>query len=202
MAASSSASRAVALFERNIEARIEAQLEQLHDLGGDLLVLDQRVRHVALRIGHADLPQEARERAHQRHVAPHQPGRQHERVVAVVLGAAAHDDQEGAFELLLDGVEIERAAAGALDRHVVEPDVGLLGGADRDLVGLLVDDAKAHVLEHGHALRQRDRPIEAPHFEPDAVALLPLRRWKSALRGWASVSFSITRMSWTATCGE
>ena len=62
-------------------------------------------------------------RADQRDVAPHQPGRQHQRVVAVVLGAAAHHHQEGRLEARLLALEIDRAAVGALEHHVVKPDI-------------------------------------------------------------------------------
>ena len=65
-----------------------------HDLRGDARVLDQRRPHVVLRIRHADLAQEARDGADQRDIAPRQAGRQHQRVVAVVLGAAAHHHDE------------------------------------------------------------------------------------------------------------
>ena len=83
-------------------ARIEARVEQRDDIGGDAGVLDQRRPHVVLRIGHADLAQVARQRADQRHVAPHQAAGERERVVAVVFGGAAHHHQEGGFQLRLD----------------------------------------------------------------------------------------------------
>ena len=83
---------------RPSSARIEARVEQLDDLGGERRVLAQRRPHVVLRIGHADLAQEARDGADQRDVAPRQPGRHHQRVVAVVLGDAAHHHDEARFE--------------------------------------------------------------------------------------------------------
>ena len=48
-----------ALLERDRRARIEARLEQADDIRRDGGMLDQRRPHVVLRIGHADLPQEA-----------------------------------------------------------------------------------------------------------------------------------------------
>ena len=72
-----------------------------------------------------DLPQKARDRANERHVAPHQPRAQYERIVAIVLRAAAHHHQEGRLETMLVRLEIDRAAVGALEHHVVKPDVGL-----------------------------------------------------------------------------
>ena len=83
------------------------------------------VPHVVLRIGHADLAQEARDGADQRDVAPGEAGRQHQRVVAVVLGAAGHHHQEARFQPLLGIEQVDLAGAGALQHHVVQPDVGL-----------------------------------------------------------------------------
>ena len=88
----------LALRRRDRETRIEARMEQRDDLDSDRRLLHQRRPHIILRIGHADLPQKARDGADQRHVAPPHAGRQHQRVVAVVLGAAAHHHQEGGFE--------------------------------------------------------------------------------------------------------
>ena len=129
----------------------------------------QRRPHVVLRIGHADLAQEARDRADERDVAPGEAGRQHQRVVAVVLGAAGHHHQEAGFQPLLGIEQVDLAGAGLLQHHVVQPDVGPVVGIEPDVVGLLVHHAEAHVLEHRHALRQRDRPAEAPHLEADAA---------------------------------
>ena len=95
--------RAFAL--RHAEMRVEAGVKRSHDLRRDAGVLAQRRPHVILRVGDADLPQKARQRANQRHVAPHQAGREHERVVAVVLGASAHDREEAALEPFLERVE-------------------------------------------------------------------------------------------------
>ncbi len=112
-----------ALVRRNAELRIEAGVEQRDDLGGDAGMLAQRRPHVVLRVRHADLAQEARERADQRDVAPDQAGREHERVVAVVLGAAAHHREEAGLQPLLERRELERLARRAFQHHVVEPDI-------------------------------------------------------------------------------
>ena len=155
----------LALVCRLIGARIETRLEQAQDVGGDGRVLDQRRPHIVLGIGHADLPQKARNGADQSHVAPHHPRRQHERVVTVVLGTAAHHHQEGRLEALLDGLEVDRTPVGALEQHVVEPDVGFAFGVVRDvasdLIGTLVHDLEAHILEHGHALGQGNWPLRS-----------------------------------------
>ena len=145
----------LALLRRTGGARIEPGVEQIDHLGSERGVLAHRRPHVILRIGHADLPQEARNGAQQRDVAPHQAGGEREHVVAVVLGSAAHDDDEQRFERELPRLEILRAAGGAFQRHVVEPDLAAALGSD--VIGALVHDPEAHVFEHGHAHRQRDR---------------------------------------------
>ena len=60
-----------ALLHRDFEPRIEPQMEQRHDPARDRGMLAQRRPHVVLRERHADLPQETRHRADQRHIAPH-----------------------------------------------------------------------------------------------------------------------------------
>ena len=70
---------------------------------------------------------------------------------------------------MLGGREIDRTAIGALQQHVVQPGIGV--GAAGDLIGSLVHHLEAHVLEHGHALGERDRPLVAPHLESDCTAL-------------------------------
>ena len=148
-------------FRRGL-ARIEARVEQRDDIGGNGCVLHQRRPHVVLRIGHADLPQIAGQSADQRHIAPSKTAQQCQRVVAVILGAAAHDHQEGGLQPRLAVVEFDGAAVMALQQHVVEPDARRVGRLD--LIGPLVDDAEAHVFQHRDALRQRQRPGVAPHF--------------------------------------
>ena len=74
---------------------------------------------------------------------------------------------------MLDGVEIDGAAVGALEQHVVQPDVGRAVGVAIDLIGALVHHLEAHVLQHGHALGERDRPAVAPDLQSDGIALVP-----------------------------
>ena len=80
----------------------------------------------------------------QRDVAPAEPDRQHQRVIAVALGPFAHDDEETGFEALLERGKVDRLARRAFELHVVEPDFRRV--LRPDVIGALVDDAKTHVL--------------------------------------------------------
>ncbi len=168
------ASRAARSSARDAELRVEAGVKQRDDLRRDAGMLAQRRPHIVLRKRHADLAQKARQRADQGDVAPDQPGRQHQRVIAVILGAAAHDGEEASLDLFPQRIEIERLARsaftdGAFQRHVMEPDVGPV--LRLDVVGALIDDAEAHVFQHRHALGQRDRTAVAEDFEAGAGRL-------------------------------
>ena len=68
------------------------------------------------------------------------------------------------------------AAVGALQHHVVQPGAELAPARLADLEGLLVDHLEAHVLQHRHPLRQRDRAAVAPDLQADAgLAVLAAR---------------------------
>ena len=138
---------------RHVEMGIEPGVEQGHELRRDAGVPAQRRPHVILRIGDMELPQKPRQRADERDVAPHQAGGEDERIVAVILGPARHDDEEAGFDPRLADGEIERLARRALERHVVEPDVRrhVCRSLRPDVVGALVDDAEAHVFQDRHA---------------------------------------------------
>ncbi len=148
-------------------------MKQLGELGRDRGVLDQRRPQIILRIGNADLAQVAREAAQHRDVAPGQAGREHQRVEPVALGEPAHHHHEAGFQARLEDAEAGLGAVGLRQRHVVQPEVGRVAPGGLRLVGGLVDHAEAHVLEHGHALAQRDRALAAPDLEPDGLLLLP-----------------------------
>ena len=90
-----------------------------------------------------------------------------------VLGNAAHDDDKQRFERVLARFKIGRGARHAFQCHVVEPDARHARDVRNHLVGALVHHAETHVLQHRHALGQRDRTAVAPHFKTDAVLLVP-----------------------------
>ncbi len=94
------------------------------------------------------------------------PVNEHQRVIAVALGALAHDDEETGFQALLERGKVDRLARRAFELHVVEPDLRRV--LRLDVIGALVDDAEAHVFQHRHALGQRNRPALAEHLQPGA----------------------------------
>ena len=107
-------------------------------------------------------------RAEQRHVAPAEAGLQHQRVVAVVLGDAAHHHQEAVSSGLLVASRSTAPPSARSSAMSWSQTSGLPLAAGRDLVGALVDHLEAHVLQHRHALGQRDRAPVAPHLQADA----------------------------------
>ena len=182
-------------------ARIEPRVEQLDDLGGEAACLRKRRPHVVLRIRHADLAQEPRDGADQRDVAPAEPRRHHQRVVAVVLGDAAHHRDERRFQRAPSAAEIGRPPSAR--SSTMSCSQASTGVALADLEGALVDDAEAHVLQHRHPLRQRDRPAVAPDLQADAgLAVLDARERNRRRAAAPAISASMSRMSSTATAGE
>ena len=114
----------------------------------------------------------ARSRAAARRRAT-QPGGEHQRVVAVVLGGAAHHHDEAGFERA--PASASRSTRARRRRAPASCRGTRRSGAPaaRDLIGALVDHPEAHVLQHRHALRQRDRAAVAPHLQADAGLLVP-----------------------------
>ena len=161
---------AVAILRR-FRTRIETRVKQFDDIGGNRMMLDQRRPHVVLRIGHTDLAQETRQRADQRHVAPGQAAGQRQRVVTVVLGAAAHHHQKRGFKPAFGAGQIDHAAVMAFQQHVVEPDFVAVLARRGDQISALVDHPETHVFQHGNAFRQRQRTGETPHFQADRLLL-------------------------------
>ena len=143
------------LIPRRRSARLGAKprMEELDQGCGELgwrLSVDP---HVVLRVGAAGLAQIARDGAQKGDVAPGEAGIDHQRVVAVVLGEAVPDRHEA-----------RRAARPRRSRSSARPGSSVmscsrirgcpLAGAR---VGALVDDPKAHVLEHRYARGECDR---------------------------------------------
>ena len=142
---------------------IETAPEQLQQRPRQPGMAAERRPHVVLGEGRAGLAEIARDGADQRHVAPGQAGIHGQRIVAVALGVAVPDRHEGGERERRDRVEVEGLAVGAFEIHVVDED--RRPALRLDLIGLLVDDPKPHVLEHRDALREGDRPAEVDELE-------------------------------------
>ncbi len=162
----------LALGRRHRKAWIEARLEQRRDSRREAGMLDEGRPHIVLGIGHADLAQIARQGAQQRHLTPRQSGDEHQRIVAVVFGVVAHDGGEAVVEPPLGRFEIDRAIADEFEQHVVQPELPLVRSAGLGVIGALVDDPETHVLEHGYALRQRQRTAVAPQLETGRAGIV------------------------------
>ena len=171
----------LALLGRDVEARIEARGEQAHEIGGDRRVLAQRRPHIALGIGHAGFaaesarwcgsappratsappPARARcsRRSRRRRASP--PGRPPRD------GACWRRDRPR-------GRRRARASCRETRRRACASPASCCALRDlaSDLIGALVDDLEAHVLEHGDALRERDRPVVAPNLQADAAVCI------------------------------
>ena len=119
-------------------------------------LLHQRLLHVGLAERNPDLQQILAVGAQDLDLAPVEPGAQHQLIEAVVLRLAAPDPQERVLEGLADLVEVELAGVDRLDPEIVQPEAR--AGRGDELVGLLLEHAQAHVLEHRQHVRQRDRP--------------------------------------------
>ena len=173
------------------EMRIELGDEELHQPGGDAGVAGQRIGDVVLRIGRADLAQIAAERPQQGSLAPGKAGSEDELVEAVGFGEAAELRHQRRLDRRIEMLDVDLPAAGAFQRHVVQPDTRI--GAGRavllgsDVEGALVDNAEAHILQHRHALGERDRGAAREQLEigsgrPVAVAAIEIDRTRPLRR--------------------
>ncbi len=84
----------------------------------------QRRRQIVLAVADAQLAQVAAERPHERHVAPAEPGFQHQAVIGVGFGEIAGEREQSRLDRSFHGGHVDRAAAGALQHHVVQEDPG------------------------------------------------------------------------------
>ena len=104
-----------------LDPRIEARIEQLDESRGDGAVPGEGLGEIILRVGDLDLAQVAAERPHHGDVAPAEPRLEDEAVEGVRLGEAPEQGEQRRLDQILDLVDVDDAARGALERHVVEP---------------------------------------------------------------------------------
>ena len=148
----------------------EPGLEQQHQPRDDVGVRGQRRLDVALPEGQAGLAQPLHVGAHDGDLAPVEAGQHHQGAEAVVLGLAAPHRADGVGEPLGQGAQQGELHGGDGDAEVVDP--GRRGADPLDLVGPLVDDGDAHVLQDREHLGQQ-QPLAHP---VDAQAALAERR--------------------------
>jgi hypothetical protein len=95
------------------------------------------------------------------------PGLQHEAVEAVGFGQSPEQGEQGRLDEILDLVDLDRSAGGALQGHVVEPHPVRQAGGDHP-VGALVDHPEAEVFQQGHPVGERQRQAAREDLEVDA----------------------------------
>ena len=102
--------------------------------------------------------------AHDRDLAPVQPGQHDQRAEAVVLGLAAPDGADRLGEPLREGAQQRQLDGRDGDPEVVDP--GRRGADALDLVRALVDDVDAHVLQDRQHLGEQQPLPDPVHGEP------------------------------------
>ena len=155
--------------------RVEAGVEEAHEVEDEGRVGAQGVLHVGLAQAEADLAEVLRVGAEHRDLPPVEAGREGETVEAVVLRLARPHPGEAPLERLARRVEVRGGRPEPLpEPEVVEPDrePALAPG---ELAGVLVLDPKAHVLEHREGVREVDRPPEVKELEAEGARVRPGR---------------------------
>ena len=126
--------------------------------------LPASVDGVVQREGGADLPQVLGVGPHDRDLAPPEPGAEHQPVQPVVLQVAAPDHGEGLLEALAHPVGLEVGDLLVAQPEVVDPD--RLRAGRPHLVGALVDDVDAHVLQQRQDVGEGDGLAVPEQLEP------------------------------------
>ncbi len=135
---------------------IEAQVEQVHQLGCNLRIIVERRPHVVFGKPDTRLPQIFGKRSHHGNIPPGEIRGKNEAVVAVVFGPVLPDGHEQALQPFLQvGGQIDLSAAARLKRHLVQ--IGKSPAGRGDPVGPFVDDLETHVFQKRHTGRKRDR---------------------------------------------
>ena len=129
----------------------------------------QHPLHVVLAEPHAGLPQVLGAGPQQGHLAPGQAGRQDQRVEAVVFGLAVPQRGQGVLE------DLPQAAGrgdgrGPQAEFIYPERTG--ARAPGELIGVLVDDLEAQVLQLRQDLGQRDRRARPVHHQRPSLRVL------------------------------
>ena len=133
-------------------------MKQLQEIAGEVGVPGKRIGEIAQAERRAELAQIGGIGPERGRIAPVGAGRDDEAVEPIVVRLTPQDGQEATFEPLVVLPEVDAGAIAGLQHHVVQRHVALaVGEARPDVIGALVDGREAHVLQHRHALGERDR---------------------------------------------
>ena len=143
-----------------VAARVEARLEEIDEVAGQLDVLEQGALDVVEGEGRVALAHVLGIGAQDRRLAPAEPGGEDEPVEAVALVVAV---PHRAQRLREEGLRLLRQVAGVVQAELV--DVGLAGQPLQG-VGALVDDLDAHRGEHRQHGAQGERGPDTEDLQP------------------------------------
>ena len=148
--------------------RVEARMEEAHEVADDHRVAVQRVLHIGLAEAEADLPQVLRIGAKESDLAPVEAGGEGKPVEAVVLRLAGPHPGEALPECATRRVEVGRGTRAPLpEPEVVKPHRLPVFAGRAEHARVLVFDPDPHVLEHGKRVREVHRPPEVKELEAE-----------------------------------
>ena len=153
--------------------RVEHGLEQGDDLAGQGRVVGQGLLHVGLGKRDTRLAQIFAIGPEDDHLAPGEPGAQHQAVEPVALHLAAPDAVEGVVKVPADGAQVHRGAVAGLHPEIVNHHRTGAGALGTDGVGNFVHHHQTHVLEHGQDVGQGDCLVRMIDLEPQPVVGRP-----------------------------
>jgi hypothetical protein len=152
---------------------VEAQVEAVDEQAGDACVARGDVLDVARGEGGPALSEVVRERPDDRHLAPGEPGEQHQLGEAVALGVSVPCCEEAGFEALADAgtvlADVLGRRPGQDEAEVVDPRHPTVVGGH--LVGVFVQNGHPVVLQQREHRREPDRLAVA--VELDVQGRLP-----------------------------
>ena len=175
----------VALLVVQAVVRVEADVEELHQVLGDAGVGEQGVRHERGGVAQAQLNQVVVQGAEQAYILPGEALGENQAVQSIGLALTEQVGVQGILVEGCDGVGVH--ALGELDPEVVEVAV-LFAVLRLELVGLLIHNDQAHVLHHRQELGESVRcgqvglqsgSVGFAGFNLDCGGLLARERFKN-----------------------
>ena len=175
----------VALLVVQAVVRVEADVEELHQVLGDAGVGEQGVRHERGGVAQAQLNQVVVQGAEQAYILPGEALGENQAVQSIGLALTEQVGVQGVLVEGCDGVGVH--TLGELDPEVVEVAV-LFAVLRLELVGLLIHNDQAHVLHHRQELGESVRcgqvglqsgSVGFAGFNLDCGGLLARERFKN-----------------------